>query len=149
MVHDPRRLLDGLDPDGPLIMGVLNATPDSFSDGGRWGTVDRAVMHAEQMLRDGADIVDIGGESSQPGAEPVSLDEELNRTIPVIKALAGRCVLSIDTVKPEVAEAAIAAGAHIVNDITASLEAVAAAGNAGWVAMHMQGEPQTLSLIHI
>ena len=125
-------------------MGILNTTPDSFSDGGRWATVDRGVAYAEQMLRDGADIIDIGGESSRPGADPVSLDEELNRTIPVIEALAGRCVISIDTAKPEVAEAAIAAGAHLVNDITASLEAVAASGNAGWIAMHMQGRPQTM-----
>lgn len=142
-MHDPRLVLDALDS-GPLVMGVLNTTPDSFSDGGRWGTVDRGVAHAEQMLRDGADIIDIGGESSRPGAEPVSLEEELKRTIPVIEALAGRCVISIDTAKPEVAEAAIGAGAHIVNDITASLEEVAAAGNAGWIAMHMQGDPQTM-----
>ena len=144
MAHDPRPVLDELDFDGPLVMGILNTTPDSFSDGGRWATVDRGVAYAEQMLRDGADIIDIGGESSRPGADPVSLDEELNRTIPVIEALAGRCVISIDTAKPEVAEAAIAAGAHLVNDITASLEAVAASGNAGWIAMHMQGRPQTM-----
>ena len=143
MAHDPRPVLDQLDP-GPLVVGVLNTTPDSFSDGGRWGTVERAVAHAEQMLRFGADIIDIGGESSRPGAGSVARDVELQRTIPVIEALAGRCVMSIDTAKPEVAEAAIAAGAHIVNDITASLEEVAAAGNAGWIAMHMQGEPRTM-----
>ncbi len=125
-------------------MGILNATPDSFSDGGSWGTIDRAVVHAEQMLRDGADIIDVGGESSRPGAGSVDLEVELGRVLPVITELAGRCVISIDTAKAEVAEAAIAAGAHIVNDITASLEAVAAAGNAGWVAMHMQGEPRTM-----
>lgn len=142
-MRDPRTVLDQLDP-GPLVMGVLNTTPDSFSDGGDWATMDRAVAHAERMLSEGADIIDIGGESSRPGAEPVSVTEEIERTIPVVRALADRCVLSIDTAKPEVAEAAIAAGAHIVNDITGSLEAVAAAGDAGWVAMHMQGTPKTM-----
>lgn len=125
-------------------MGILNTTPDSFSDGGSWGTVDRAVAHGEQMLADGAHIIDIGGESSRPGAEPVSQAEELERVIPVIERLAGRCVMSIDTAKAEVAEAALEAGASIVNDITASLEAVAGAHRAGWIAMHMQGEPQTM-----
>ena len=125
-------------------MGILNTTPDSFSDGGSWGTVDRAVAHGEQMLADGAHIIDIGGESSRPGAEPVSQAEELERVIPVIERLAGRCVMSIDTAKAEVAEAALEAGASIVNDITASLEAVAGAHSAGWIAMHMQGEPQTM-----
>lgn len=147
MVHDPRPVLDQLDPSGSLVMGILNTTPDSFSDGGSWGTVDRAVAHAEQMLRDGADIIDIGGESSRPGAEPVGLDEELARTIPVIKALAGRCVMSIDSAKPDVAQAALRAGAHIVNDITAGLEEVAAGANAGWIAMHMQGEPRTMQTL--
>ena len=143
-MHDPRPILEQLDHNRPLVMGILNATPDSFSDGGTWGTVDRAVAHAEQMLTNGADIIDVGGESSRPGAESVDLDTEVERVIPVIERLAGRCVLSVDTAKPEVAEAAIASGAHIVNDITASLETVAAAGNAGWVAMHMQGEPRTM-----
>ena len=143
-MRDPREVLDQLDPAGPLIMGVLNATPDSFSDGGDWATADRAIAHAEAMLADGADIIDVGGESSRPGAHPVSTIEELERTLPVIRALTDRCVVSIDTAKPEVAQAAIAAGAHIVNDITASLEHVAAEGRAGWVAMHMQGEPQTM-----
>ena len=118
-------------------MGILNTTPDSFSDGGSWGTVDRAVAHGEQMLADGAHIIDIGGESSRPGAEPVSQAEELERVIPVIERLAGRCVMSIDTAKAEVAEAALEAGALIVNDITASLEAVAGAHRAGWIAMHL------------
>lgn len=144
MAHDPRPVLDQLDPDGPLVMGILNTTPDSFSDGGSWGSVDRAVAHGEAMIADGADIIDIGGESSRPGAEPVTLDEELARTIPVIEGLRGRCVMSIDSAKPDVAEAALRAGAHIVNDITAKLEDVAAAGNAGWIAMHMQGAPQTM-----
>lgn len=125
-------------------MGVLNTTPDSFSDGGRWGTIDRAVAHAEQMLADGAHIIDIGGESSRPGAHPVERTEELRRVLPVIERLAGRCVMSIDTSKSEVADAALHAGAHIVNDISASLEEVAGAHGAGWLAMHMQGEPRTM-----
>ncbi len=137
-------MLESLPHDRPLVMGILNTTPDSFSDGGLWGTVDRAVSQAERMLNDGADIIDIGGESSRPGAQPVERDEELARVLPVIEALAGRCVLSIDTAKAEVADAAVEAGASIVNDITASLEEVAGARGAGWVAMHMQGEPQTM-----
>ncbi len=136
--------LAALDQSGPLVMGILNTTPDSFSDGGSWGTVDRAVAHAEQMLADGAHIIDIGGESSRPGADAVSQTEELDRVIPVIERLAGRCVMSIDTAKPEVADAALRAGAHIVNDITASLEEVAGSHAAGWIAMHMQGEPRTM-----
>ncbi len=129
---------------GLQIMGILNTTPDSFSDGGRWGTVDRAVAQAERMLTDGADIIDIGGESSRPGADPVDEQEERRRVLPVIQRLAGRCVMSIDTAKPQVAEAALEAGASIVNDITASLEAVAGHFGAGWVAMHMQGEPRRM-----
>lgn len=125
-------------------MGVLNTTPDSFSDGGRYGTIDRAVAQAEHMLKVGAHIIDIGGESSRPGAEPVSQVEELRRVLPVIESLSGRCVMSIDTAKPEVAEAALDAGAHIINDITSSLEQVAGQFGAGWMAMHMQGEPRSM-----
>jgi len=136
--------LRALDHPGPLVMGVLNTTPDSFSDGGRWESVERAVAHAERMLAEGAHIIDIGGESSRPGAQSVSIGEELDRTLPVIKRLSGRCVISIDTAKPEVADAALAAGAHVVNDISASLEDVAGAHGAGWIAMHMQGEPATM-----
>jgi len=136
--------LRALDHPGPLVMGVLNTTPDSFSDGGRWESVERAVAHAERMLAEGAHIIDVGGESSRPGARSVSIGEELDRTLPVIKRLAGRCVISIDTAKPEVADAALAAGAHVVNDISASLEDVAGAHGAGWIAMHMQGEPATM-----
>lgn len=142
MTHD--RLPAILESPGPLVMGILNTTPDSFSDGGRWTTVDRAVAHAEQMLADGADIIDVGGESSRPGADPVTEQDELDRVIPVIEQLAGRCVLSIDTAKPSVAAAALNAGACIVNDITASLEDVAAAHGAGWIAMHMLGQPRTM-----
>ena len=125
-------------------MGILNTTPDSFSDGGRWEGVDRAVAHAERMLAEGADIIDVGGESSRPGAKSVDADEEIRRTVPVIEQLAGRCVISIDTTKPDVAEAAVAAGAHIINDVSASLHEVAASTKAGWVAMHMQGVPATM-----
>ncbi len=136
--------LRALERPGPLVMGILNTTPDSFSDGGRWGTLDRAVAHAEQMIADGAHIIDIGGESSRPGAEAISQDEEMRRVIPVIERLAGRCVMSIDTAKADVADAALRAGAHVVNDITASLEEVAGSHGAGWMAMHMQGEPRTM-----
>ena len=136
--------LEALDRPGPLIMGVLNTTPDSFSDGGRWSQLDVAVDHAERMLAEGADLIDVGGESSRPGAEPVPVTEELDRVLPVIDRLVGICPLSIDTAKAEVADAALAAGAVVLNDITASLEHVAAAHGAGWIAMHMQGEPRTM-----
>lgn len=125
-------------------MGILNTTPDSFSDGGSWGTVDRAVAHAEQMVADGADIIDVGGESSRPGAHPVTTGDELDRVLPVIERLAGRCVMSIDTTKAEVADAALRAGVDVVNDISATLETVAGEHEAGWIAMHMQGNPQNM-----
>lgn len=107
-------------------------------------SVDTAIHRAEQMIDEGAHIIDIGGESSRPGAEPVTTDDELNRVIPVIERLSGTCVMSIDTAKPEVADAALTAGAHLVNDITASLEDVAGAHDAGWMAMHMRGEPRSM-----
>ena len=102
-----------------VIMGILNVTPDSFSDGGKYGRIDAALKHAEEMLRDGAKIIDVGGESTRPGHAPVSLEEELERTVPVIEALTREfgCTVSIDTYKAGVAEAAIQAGAHIINDI--------------------------------
>lgn len=125
-------------------MGVLNVTPDSFSDGGRWLDPAAAVAHGLAMADEGADVVDVGGESTRPGAEPVPVDEELRRVVPVVEALASRVRVSIDTRKAAVAEAALAAGATLVNDVSASLSAVAAAGGAGWVAMHMQGEPGTM-----
>lgn len=102
-----------------LIMGILNITPDSFSDGGRYNTLEAAVARAREMVRDGADILDIGGESTRPGAEPVELDQELLRVIPVIEALSREVdvPLSVDTYKPEVARQALQAGAHIINDI--------------------------------
>ena len=135
----------------PLVMGVLNVTPDSFSDGGRWLHPDAAVRHGIELIDDGAAIVDVGGESTRPGAEPVAVDEELRRVIPVVDALArdGRAAVSVDTTKAAVAQAAIAAGATVVNDVSAGrfdpemLSMVAGAG-VQYVAMHMQGEPRTM-----
>ena len=127
-------------------MGVLNVTPDSFSDGGLWLDGDAAVAHGLAMVDEGADIVDVGGESTRPGATPVAPDEELRRVLPVVEALAPHVRVSIDTRKTEVAEAAVAAGATLVNDVSASLAGVAAAAGAhvGWVAMHMRGDPRTM-----
>jgi dihydropteroate synthase len=130
--------------DHPLVMGVLNVTPDSFFDGGRYHSTEAAVARGLELVAQGADIVDVGGESSRPGAEPVAEPDELARVIPVIEALSGRVRLSVDTVKPAVAEAAFAVGATLVNDVSASLWEVAAAHGAGWVAMHMQGSPRTM-----
>lgn len=130
-------------------MGIVNVTPDSFSDGGRYFDAARAVAHGRQLVDEGADLLDIGGESSRPGAQSVPLDEELRRVLPVIEALAGVGVpLSVDTVKPEVMRRAVAAGASIINDIAAlqapdALEAAASSGAAVCL-MHMQGEPRTM-----
>ncbi len=134
----------------PHVMGIVNVTPDSFSDGGQFESVERAVEHALQLVEEGADILDIGGESTRPGATPVSLEEELRRVVPVIEKLSGIAgvPLSIDTYKPEVMRAALAAGADIVNDIRALQEegAVEIVGNtrAGVCLMHMQGMPLTM-----
>jgi dihydropteroate synthase len=125
-------------------MGVLNVTPDSFSDGGRWLDPAAAVAHGLRMAEEGADVVDVGGESTRPGAEAVDLDEELRRVIPVVAALAPHVRVSIDTRKAAVAEAAVAAGATLVNDVSASLAPVAAAAGVGWVAMHMKGDPRSM-----
>ena len=133
-----------MDPVCPLVMGVLNVTPDSFSDGGRYLDVARAVAHGEQLLAEGADIVDVGGESTRPGAAPVDADEECRRVLPVVEALAGRVRVSIDTSKAEVAHAAVAAGATLVNDVSASLAPVAAELGVGWVAMHRRGDPASM-----
>ncbi|MDZ7725750.1 MAG: dihydropteroate synthase [candidate division KSB1 bacterium] len=134
-----------------LIMGVLNVTPDSFSDGGAYANIDRAVQHALDMHARGADMIDIGGESSRPGAEPVSEAEELNRTIPVIRALRVKldCPISIDTTKSAVAKAAIQSGADIINDISAcrldpDMIPLTAETGAGVVLMHMQGDPRSM-----
>jgi dihydropteroate synthase len=128
----------------PLVMGVLNVTPDSFSDGGRFFSHDAAVAHGLEMVAEGADVVDVGGESTRPGAEPVAEAEELRRVIPVIEALAPHVRVSVDTAKPSVAEAAVGVGATLLNDVSASLHEVAAAAGVGWVAMHMRGTPRTM-----
>ena len=125
-------------------MGVLNVTPDSFSDGGQWLDAGAAVAHGLRMVEEGADVVDVGGESTRPGAEPVGTEEELRRVLPVVEALAPHVRVSIDTRKAEVAEAALAAGASLLNDVSAALAPVARAAGAGWVAMHMRGEPRTM-----
>jgi len=141
-----------LDLTRPQVMGIVNVTPDSFSDGGKYSSVNLAVEHALQLIAEGADILDIGGESTRPGADPVSLEEELRRVVPVIEALSKVTTvpLSIDTYKPEVMRAAIVAGADIVNDICALREdgalEIVAASNAGICLMHMQGVPQTMQL---
>lgn len=134
----------------PLVMGIVNVTPDSFSDGGRHVTEGSAQAHCEQLLRDGADILDIGGESSRPGAAALTLDEELRRVVPVLKFAVGLGVpVSIDTYKPEVMVAALELGADIVNDIHAlqrpgALQAVAADARCGVCLMHMQGDPASM-----
>ncbi len=125
-------------------MGVLNVTPDSFSDGGRWLDPVAAVAHARQMVDDGADVVDIGGESTRPGAAAVDEEEELRRVLPVVEALAGLVRLSVDTRKAGVARAAVAAGATIINDVSAELWPVAAETGAAWVAMHMPADPAVM-----
>src|SRR5437764_5413261 len=131
-----------------LVMGVLNVTPDSFSDGGRWFDRAAAVEHGRQLVSEGADIVDVGGESTRPGAEPVDEAEELRRVVPVVEELAPLVRISVDTRKPAVAVAALGAGATIVNDVSGSLEMahVAAAHRAGWIAMHMRGDPRTMQV---
>lgn len=140
-----------LDLHRPLVMGIVNVTPDSFSDGGQHAAPAQAIAHALQLVEQGADILDIGGESTRPGATPVSLEEELARVLPVIQGLAGAGVpLSIDTYKPEVMRAAIAAGADLVNDVRALQEPgaleIVADSDAGVCLMHMQGTPQTMQL---
>jgi len=133
----------------PRIMGIVNLTDDSFSGDGLHGHIEAAIAQGLRMVEDGADLLDVGGESSRPGAEPVSLQQELDRVLPVVEALRGCGVpLSIDTVKPEVMAAGLAAGADIINDIAAlqapgALTAVTA-GNAGVCLMHMQGKPGSM-----
>ena len=128
----------------PLVMGIVNVTPDSFSDGGRHASADAAIAHGLELLAQGAAVIDVGGESSRPGSSRVDADTEMARVLPVVEALAGHGRVSIDTHKPEVARAAVAKGATLINDITASLWPVAAELGVGWIAMHMQGEPATM-----
>lgn len=125
-------------------MGVLNVTPDSFYDGGRYLAHEEAIAHGLEMVKDGADIVDVGGESSRPGAEPVPEQEELRRVLPVVEALSPHVRVSIDTMKPRVAEAACRSGASLVNDLANTSTQVAATMGAGLVVMHMQGTPKTM-----
>lgn len=134
----------------PAVMGILNVTPDSFSDGGRFTRIDAALRRADEMLAEGARIIDVGGESTRPGAPPVPLQEELDRVAPVIEALRSRfdVIISIDTFKPAVMDAACAVGAHLVNDIRALEEDGAIAAvlrhRAAVCLMHMQGRPQVM-----
>ena len=138
----------------PLIMGVLNLTPDSFSDGGRFSSVEDAVARALAIAAEGADLIDVGGESTRPGAQRVGPDEQLRRVLPVLRALAGRLehtTLSIDTTLAPVAEAALDAGVHVINDISAgrddpALLPLAARRGCPLVLMHMQGTPATMQL---
>ena len=139
-----------LDLSRPIVMGVVNVTPDSFSDGGRFLPVEAAVAHGLRLVEEGAAIIDIGGESTRPGAAPVSVEEELRRVLPVVERLrqATQAVVSVDTSRPEVIREAAAAGAGLINDVRAlgepgALEAAAASGSAICV-MHMQGDPRTM-----
>ncbi|MGC8883723.1 MAG: dihydropteroate synthase [Bryobacteraceae bacterium] len=133
-----------------LVMGILNVTPDSFSDGGRFATPDEAVEEARRLIAEGADIVDVGGESTRPGAHPVPEDVELERVLPVVELLAldPRVRVSVDTMKPRVAAACLEAGATLINDVSGladpEMARVAAAAGAGVVIMHMRGTPQTM-----
>ncbi|NEN75810.1 dihydropteroate synthase [Pelistega sp. NLN82] len=136
----------------PFIMGIVNVTPDSFSDGMQHFTTEKAIAHGLQLIQEGADILDIGGESTRPGAEPVSIEEEINRILPVIRGLKNCGVpLSIDTFKPEVMQAALAEGADLINDIYAlqqegAIEVLKQYPKAGICIMHMYGEPKTMQL---
>jgi dihydropteroate synthase len=136
-----------------MIMGVLNITPDSFSDGGEFFTVDKAVAHGVKLVSEGADIIDVGGESTRPGAEPVSTPEESRRVMPVIKQLHGKIDkrISIDTSKSEVAQGALDAGASIVNDVTGGrgdkrMMTLIAERKAAFIIMHMRGDPRTMQV---
>jgi dihydropteroate synthase len=138
-------------PATPRVMGIVNVTPDSFSDGGRHDTIEAAIAHGLRLVEQGADLLDIGGESTRPGAEPVEADEEIARVVPVIEGLRARWngPISVDTMKPEVARAAVAAGATMWNDVSAlrhAPEALAVAAELGCdvVLMHMKGEPRTM-----
>jgi dihydropteroate synthase len=141
-----------LELDHPVVMGVLNVTPDSFSDGGQYAHADAALAHAERMAAEGAAIIDIGGESTRPGASAVDSEEELRRVLPLVERVATRLpvLVSVDTSNPELIRRAGAAGAHLVNDVRAlrapgAIEAVAA-GNLGVCLMHMRGEPATMQI---
>lgn len=141
-----------LDLARPVVMGVLNVTPDSFSDGGQYREIDAAVRHGLRMVEEGAEIIDVGGESTRPGADSVDAEEEIRRVVPVVERLRGRtdAVISVDTSKPQVIRAAAAAGAGLINDVRAlceegALEAVVATQCAVCL-MHMQGDPRSMQL---
>jgi dihydropteroate synthase len=127
-------------------MGIVNVTPDSFSDGGRFFDTSSAVAHGLRLLEEGADVLDVGGESTRPGASPVAVEEELRRVVPVVEALAPHSRVSVDTRTEAVARAAVEAGASLLNDVSASLGPVAADLGVGWVAVHMQGDPTTMQV---
>lgn len=134
-----------------LVMGIVNVTPDSFSDGGSYASVDDAVKHASQMIADGADLLDVGGESTRPGSEVVPADDEIQRVLPVIRRITDEhpdVPVSVDTRKSEVARAALEAGATVVNDVSAGSDppmfGVVAGSGAGMILMHMKGEPKTM-----
>ena len=137
----------------PLVMGILNVTPDSFFDGGKFFTAEKAVEHGLKMVEEGAQIIDVGGESTRPGAEPVAAEEELRRVLPVIEQLRVKIdtVISIDTSKAQVARAAIRAGASIVNEVTggrsdAGIMPLVAETRSAFIVMHMQGNPRTMQV---
>ncbi|MEI2417515.1 dihydropteroate synthase [Orrella sp. JC864] len=139
------------DLERPLVMGIVNVTPDSFSDGGQWAEADAAIAHAQALLREGAHILDIGGESTRPGAEPVPADQELARLLPVIEGLRDcGAPISVDTSKPQVMKAVLDAGADMINDVygfrePGAIEAVAGT-RCGLCVMHMKGEPRTMQV---
>jgi dihydropteroate synthase len=143
------KLFDDLEP--PIIMGILNVTPDSFSDGQKYYQYDSAIRHAETLIKEGAQIIDIGGESTRPGAEPVSVNEEIDRVIPLAEKLKSLgCIISVDTNKPEVMKAAAETGVDMINDVMAlsspgAIE-VMAKTNLSICLMHMQGKPQTMQM---
>jgi dihydropteroate synthase len=138
----------------PLIMGVLNVTPDSFSDGGQFRDVDGAIAHAREMIDAGADLIDVGGESTRPGSLPVAPDEQIARVVPVVRAIAGfgqPVTISIDTTRSSVAEAALRAGAHVINDVSAGHDdprmlPLAGTVYAPVILMHMRGTPATMQV---
>jgi dihydropteroate synthase len=151
MWHLPDRVLEF--DHGPLVMGIVNVTPDSFSDGGQFPDSDAAVAYALELVRQGADLLDIGGESTRPGSLPVPVEEELRRVLPVVTALAAQTAvpISVDTSKADVARACLQAGARIINDVTAlrgdpGMVDVVRAQRAGVILMHMQGTPATMQI---
>jgi dihydropteroate synthase len=142
-----------LPTDRTLVMGILNVTPDSFADGGRYGSSESAISRGIQLIDEGVDIIDIGGESTRPGAQRVTVEEELSRVLPAVKALASKSVISIDTTRSEVARAAVEAGANIVNDISGGLYdermlRTVAQLNSPYISMHTRGDAQTMTSLN-